>query len=172
MPDLFDLTGLFYERSGIILALKEYLLSVTAAALVCALVRRLLAGKGSAEAMGKILAGIFMILTALTPLTQFRLPELLELPFSGDSQAAVAHGEELAQKELAAGISDRVEAYILEKAAAMGAYLTVDVVLSHDPIPVPVKVCLQGSISPYARQKLQTMIQTDLGINKENQVWT
>ena len=153
-------------------ALKEYLLSVTAAAMVCSLVRRLLAGKGSAEATGKILAGIFMALTVLSPLTQLHLPEWSELPFSCEAQAAVSRGQEQARKELAAGISQRVEAYILQKAADLQADLTVEVVLSDDPIPVPVQVCLRGHIAPHARQKLQTMIRQDLGIDKENQLWT
>lgn len=153
-------------------ALKEYLLSVTAAAVLCALVRHLLAGKGSAETMGKILAGIFMALTVLGPMTQIRLPELSELPFSGQAQDAVRDGEETARIALAEGISTRVEAYILQKAAAMQAELSVDVELSGDPIPVPVKVYLGGNISPYAKQKLQTMIREDLGVDKENQIWT
>ena len=153
-------------------ALREYLLSVTAAAIVCALVRRLLAGKGSAETMGKILAGIFMALTVLSPLTQLRLPQLSELPFSADAQQAVQAGEESARKALAERITAGAEAYILEKAAAMQATLTVKVELSSDPIPVPLRVYLQGNIAPYAKQKLQTMIRQDLGIDKENQVWT
>ena len=152
-------------------ALREYLLSVTVAAVVCALVRRLLAGKGSAEAMGKILAGIFMALTVLTPLTQLRLPPLAELPFSADARQAVRAGEESARKALAERISEASEAYILQKAAAMQAALTVEVELSGDPIPVPQRVSLQGNIAPYAKQKLQTMIRQDLGIDKENQVW-
>lgn len=152
-------------------ALREYLLSVTTAAIVCALLRRLLAGKGSAETMGKILAGIFMALTVLSPLTQLRLPPLSELPFSADAQQAVQAGEESARKALAERISAGAEAYILEKAAAMQATLTVRVELSGDPIPVPQRVYLQGNIAPYAKQKLQSMILQDLGINKENQVW-
>ncbi len=153
-------------------ALREYLLSVTTAAIVCALVRRLLAGKGSAETMGKILAGIFMALTVLSPLTQLRLPQLSELPISADAQQAVQAGEESARKALAERITAGAEAYILEKAAAMQATLTVEVELSDDPIPVPSRVYLQGNIAPYAKQKLQTMIREDLGIDKENQVWT
>ncbi len=153
-------------------ALKEYLLSVTAAAVACTLVQRMLLGKGSAEAMIKILTGILMALTVLGPITQIRLPDLSELPFSVQAQAAVLDGEETARAALSEGISTRVEAYILEKAAALGLQLTVDVELSRDPIPVPVRVYLQGNVSPYARQKLQTMIREDLGIDKENQIWT
>lgn len=153
-------------------ALREYLLSVTAAAIVCALLRRLLAGKGSAETMGKILAGIFMSLTVLLPLTRLPMPQFGELPFSADAQQAVQAGEEIARKALSERISAGAEAYILEKAAAMQADLSVEVELSNDPIPVPLRVYLWGNIAPYAKQKLQIMIQKDLGIEKENQVWT
>lgn len=152
--------------------LKEYLLSVTAGAIVCALVQRLLAGKGSAEAIGKVLAGIFMALTVLGPIAQIRLPDFAELSFAQQAQDAVRDGEETARKALAESISDRVESYILDKAAGMNVRLTVEVELSEDAIPVPVKVRLQGSVSPYAKQKLQAMIREDLGIDKENQIWT
>lgn len=153
-------------------ALKEYLLSVTAAAVACALVLRLHAGKGSAESMIKILTGILMALTVLGPVAQIRLPAFSSLPDTLQAQTAVLDGEETARAALAESISTRVEAYILENAADLGLQITVDVELSRDPIPIPVRIYLQGNISPYAKQKLQTVIREDLGIDKENQIWT
>lgn len=154
--------------------IAEYLLSVTGAAIVSAVVLRLLEGKGSAAAIGRILAGLFVALTVIGPITQVRLSDLADLipDVTMDAQAAVADGEATAKKALCERISGRLEAYILDKAAQLGVTLTVDVELSEDTIPVPMRVRLHGAVSPYAKSRLQNMIRDDLGIDKEKQIWT
>ena len=156
------------------LIIAQYIRSVTGAALIGAVVLRLLEGKGSAAVVGKMLVGIFMVLTVLCPISKVRLDSQEHwLPeFSAEAAAAVQQGEDAAKKALAESISSRVEAYILDKAAQMDVSLQVIVELSEDAIPLPVRVRLQGNISPYAKSKLQAIIQNDLGIDKEKQVWT
>ena len=155
-------------------AIAEYLLSVTGAAMVSAVVLRLLEGKGSAAALGKMLTGIFLALTVIGPITQVRLSDVAQLlpDISVDAQAAVAQGEAAAKNALAESISNQLEAYILDKAAQLGVTLTVEVELSEDTIPVPVRIRLQGNISPYAKTRLQSIIRDDLGLDKEKQIWT
>lgn len=155
-------------------AICEYLLSVTGAAMVSAVVLRLLEGKGSAAALGKMLTGIFLALTVIGPITQVRLSDVAQLlpDISVDAQAAVAEGEAAAKNALAESISTQLEAYILDKAAQLGVTLTVEVELSEDAIPVPVRIRLQGNISPYAKTRLQSIIRDDLGLDKEKQIWT
>ena len=156
------------------LAISQYIRSVTGAALIAAVILRLLEGKGSAAEIGKVLVGIFMALTVITPITKVELssPERWLPELSADASAAVAEGEDYGKKALAESISSRVEAYILDKAAQMDVTLCVEAELSKDAIPVPQRVRLQGNISPYAKSKLQAIIQNDLGIDKENQLWT
>ncbi len=151
----------------------EYLLSVVGAAMVSTMVLRLLEGKGGAASMGKIVVGIFMVLTVLTPITKVRLSDLalLKLDISADAQQLVAEGEANAKKAMEESISAQIEAYILGKAAQYGVILEVEVRLSDDPIPVPVSVHLYGNISPYAKALLQNILRDDLGIEKENQIW-
>ena len=73
---------------------------------------------------------------------------------------------------LAQFIKERTQSYILDKAQSLNAVLDVEVTLSDDEIPVPVKVCITGKVSPYARGRLENLIIEDLGIEKENQIWT
>lgn len=155
-------------------AIAEYLLSVTAAAIISAMVLRLLPGKSSAVTIGKMLCALFVALTVIEPIAQVRLSDLTGLlpDVSADANAAVAQGQSTAKKAMAESISSRVEAYILDKATQLGLKLTVQVELSDDTIPVPVCVRLKGNISPYLKSKLQKIIQDDLGIDKENQIWT
>lgn len=156
------------------LAISAYIRSVTGAALIGAVILRLLEGKGSAAALGKILVGIFMALSVLAPVAKVELSSVGTLlpELSLDASGVVAEGEVYGKKALAESISSRVEAYILDKAAQMDVTLRVQVELSEDVIPVPQRVRLQGNISPYAKTRLQSIIQNDLGIKKENQIWT
>lgn len=155
-------------------AIGQYLLSVTGAAIVSAIVLRLLEGKGGEGAMGRLLVGIFMTLTVISPFAELRFSDFSSfLPdVSTDAKAAVAAGGLSAKKALAEGISARLEAYILDKAAAMDVALTVEVELTEDAIPVPKAVRLHGNISPYAKSRLQSILSDELGIQKENQLWT
>ncbi len=154
--------------------IAEYLLSVSAAAIIGSVVLRLLSGKGSTATVGRMLCSLFVALTVITPITKVRISDLTGLlpDASADANAVVAQGQSDAKKAMAESITARVEAYILDKATQLGVKLTVQVELSDDTIPVPVRLRLKGNISPYTKGKLQKMIQDDLGIDKENQIWT
>ena len=154
--------------------LGEYIFSVAAAGIICSILKRLLWGKGSVTAMGTILTGVFMALTVVSPITQVQLSDLANLDLStvADVEQAIAEGESVARNALAESISAKMESYIVDRAAQLGADLSVRVELSRDPIPAPAKVYLRGHISPYGKQRLQTIIRDDLGIEKENQLWT
>lgn len=89
---------------------------------------------------------------------------------AGD-RAAVT-GKEMASEAVAEHIKAESESYILDKAQALGADLVVYVSVSNDDIPAPESVRLKGSISPYARIKLEHILEQDLGIPKEKQQWS
>lgn len=153
--------------------LRQYILSVTAVALVGSVVLALLEKKGSASAMGRMLVGIFMMFTIISPLTHVRIGSIEDwLEHSRmDAQSAVAQGEKLAQDTLRQRIQEHTEAYILNKARQLGVQLQVQVTVSYDSIPTPTEVCLVGAVSPRAKAKLQQILAEDLGIPKENQLW-
>lgn len=120
-----------------------------------------------------MLAGMFLLFTILKPWTQFRIGSLDDFTynFQSDAAAAVSTGQAAAKKELSAIITEQVEAYILDKAKQFDADLSVTVELSEDEIPVPVRVTICGSISPYGKRQVQDYISDKLGIAKENQTW-
>ena len=153
--------------------LPNYIFSVTAAAIVVAVLRPLMDGKGASGAIGKMVGGIFLLFTLLQPITQFRLNSWEDITGALESDAAyaVAQGEAEAKKELQGIITSRVQAYILEKANQYDATLQVQVTLSEDPIPVPIGVTITGSISPYGKKQMQKIIESDLGVAKEDQIW-
>ena len=168
-----DQHGMFFERDGIMGPIREYLLSVSVAAIVCAVARRLLDRKGTPAAMGKLLTGLFMTFTVLSPLTDLSFGPLQDMTsdFRQQAQQAVQEGEAYSNSALRNGITERVQAYILDKAVEMGANIQVQVILSDDAYPVPEQVRIQGDISPYARNQLKRILE-ELGVAEENQIWT
>ena len=155
-------------------AIRTYFLSVTAAAIICAILKGLLNQGGTPAQLVKLLSGIFLSIIALRPLAQFDLGSLADLNFdySMDAEAAVAEGENIAADALAELIKSYTEAYILDKAQSFGVSLSVDVTISDDQIPVPQTVHLTGNASPYVKAQLSALLTDQLGIAKEDLIWT
>lgn len=154
-------------------AVKTYLLSVTAAAVICGIVKALLGDKGTLGAVGKLLTGIFLAMTVIRPLVSLELEDLSDFweDISLDASAAVTEGENASAQALRERIKTETESYILDKAASFAVQLTVEVTLSDEDIPVPSAVRLTGNVSPYAKLQLQQTISEDLGIPEEAQTW-
>ena len=155
-------------------AIGEYILRVTAAAILCAILRRMLDKKKTPDAVGKLLTGIFMTYTVLSPLVDFSVDPMNGIAdaYRQEAQAAVQAGETETAQALHERIKKQVEAYVLEKAQDLGAQVQVTATLSDDFYPVPRSITIQGAIGPYAKTRLKQIIKDDLGIGEENQIWT
>lgn len=173
MPDIIDQYRLFYERDGIIHVVREYILSVTAAALISVVVIHLLDKKTPGSTVGKMMACILMMFTVLSPVRNITLSDWNNWlqDAKSDANAAISIGESIRTDALKTRIKETTEAYIINKAATLDVKLQVDVILSDDMIPIPRQVRLQGAISPYAKNRLQEIIEENLGIAKEDQLW-
>ena len=152
---------------------RQYILSVTAAAIISGILQRFCSGKGSAGAIIKMLSGIFLLYALVMPLTDLSFSKFhnIAADFREEAQQAVTEGEILGNKALREYISDQVAAYILDKAEQYNATLNITVILSEDLMPVPTQVRIMGRISPYGKLRLQDIIESDLGISKEQQIW-
>ena len=153
--------------------LKSYLLSVIFAAIICAVVY-VLAGKKSTHcALIKMISGLYMALTLISPLVNIRLTDYADYfgSVTAEAETAVAFGETAALNELRAIIKSQTEAYILDKAVSLDAVLDVEVKLNDDNPPIPCGVTVTGSVSPYSKELLSRFIANDLGIAKEDQIW-
>lgn len=153
-------------------AIREYLLGVSAAALVCGIATKLIR-KGMIGSVVKLMAGVFVALAVAAPLVEIRLDALSDLTLDAQTDAAqvAADGENSARQAMAQIISQKSAAYILDKAEALGASLTVEVTVSADGYPVPCSVELAGRVSPYAKSVLAAYISDQLGIDTEEQTW-
>lgn len=154
-------------------AASRYLLSVVAAAILVGVLTGIMDKKGSSGTLIRLIGALFMTFTIIQPFTNFDWSYLTAFAeeFSADGEAAAAQGEILADEEYRSIIKSQVEAYILDKAESYQAELSVEVTLSTDDPPVPATVRLQGAVSPYAKNALQKMMEEELGIREEDQLW-
>lgn len=154
--------------------LRQYILSVTAAAILCGMVRSICSETGFRTTVN-MLCGLILAVTILTPVIRIDLNGLIgefTASYSQDALAAASVGEDTYQDSLSAIIKQESEAYILDKAAQLDASVDVEIILSEQDIPVPVSAVIRGNISPFSRQQLTQILENDLGIMKENQQWT
>lgn len=152
-------------------SVKSYLLSVICGAIACALVSGLADKKGTIGALMKLITGVFLVFTVISPIASLEIEELslFTADLQEEAAAAAALGQEISEESLAAYIKEEAEAYILDKATSLNAALTAEVTLGEDLQPE--SVILSGEISAYAKFRLETILEEDLGISKENQLW-
>lgn len=151
--------------------LRQYVISVVTAALICTIVSGMV-HEGSAQELIRLISGLFLVLTVLRPLVRIDYTDLLQYAdsFSHSGVQTAATGEIMARDAMTDIIIAESEAYILDKAAELNAEVSVAVSVNEDQIPISAK--LSGQISPYAKQRLEAILTADLGITKENQQWT
>lgn len=154
-------------------SIREYAISIIAATLICSSITAILQHSAAKE-FAKLLGGLIIALTVAAPLRNvvFSFPENLQSTFSDAAEIAVQEGESLSHEALRQVIKEKTEAYILDKAATLGSDLSVQVTLSKDDPPIPYSAIIEGELSPSGKRQLQYILQTQLGIPKENLEWT
>ena len=150
--------------------IKEYLLGITAAAILCSILVRLVGNKGTAPGIIRLLCGLFMTATVLSPLIKLELTRYTAYADGISEQASqiAQDGKQMALEEIEAIIISRTESYILEKASALGVNLEIQLFLSNQ---IPARVYLRGAASPGAKALLTAWIAENLGIPTEAQEW-
>ncbi len=152
---------------------REYLLSVTAGAILCGILGSLVGEKGAFSGLYKLISGLVLCFLMISPLVNIELSDFTqfadELISQGDQ--AVREGEESRDEMLRQIITDETRAYIMDKAQSYGAEVTVQITLSDSDPPVPVSCQIQGAVSPYVRQQLTLAVEAELGIPEENLTW-
>lgn len=154
-------------------SIKNYLISVIAAAIISGIATSIVDKKGTIGAITKLLTGLFLIITVISPLRKLDVGMLSDYysEYSIQASHAVAQGEALAQDEITAIIKSQVEAYILDKASVLDMEIDVEVTMSGTQPSTPESVTIKGMVAPYGKQRLEQILCNDLGIAKENQFW-
>lgn len=151
--------------------LGQYVVSLTAAALVSGMVLTLIR-EGPVRTLARLVCGVFLTITAISPLTRMEFSDLtaVEEDYLAEGRSAAALGENLALDSRSQLIKEGLEAYILDKATALDAEISAEVRLDGEGNPV--SVIISGEVSSHIRRRLETVLTEELGISKENQQWT
>lgn len=150
--------------------LTSYVWSLICAALIAGILQSLLKEGGCARVL-KLLCGVFFMVTALKPMLKLEIPDLTQWASSWEEEgeAAVRAGEDSFSQAYSDGIRQRLEAYILDKAAQLG--LSVQVRLTLSPEGLPEAAVLSGIGQEREKEQLMTILTNDLGIPKEKLQW-
>ena len=154
-------------------ALRTYLLSVSAAALLTALLEAVLP-KGSGTRIAALCCGFLMILTAVKPISGPDAEDLAQMlsRIRMESEQA-ATGVAVKNRELVCEIiKQRSETYILDKAAELGFRAQAEVTVTDGgEYPYPSAVTVRGNYSAGQRAALSGWISRELAIAPEEQEW-
>ena len=155
-------------------AIKEYILSISIAAIVCSVIKRLVGDKSTNGKLIKMITGVFMTITVLAPILSFKMADLQNYlhDFEISSDAITDDAILMAQSQRDDIIIQQTEAYILGEAEKMHADIQAKVFLSDSSPPYPIKIEIRGTISPSSKSKLSNIIVTSLNIAEENIEWT
>lgn len=152
---------------------RGYLIALTAAAILGALVRRL-APSGGAGRAARLGAGLLVLITAFGPIatldTVSATQDLVRRGYS-DPLSSVEFSKNV-NELMTALITEQAEAYILDKAQELDLSLTAEVTAKiTDVYPVPFSVKLIGSPTEKQKQALTEIIAAELKIPEERQEW-
>lgn len=150
-------------------ALRQYLLSVTAAALLTAILQALLP-RGPVRRVTALACSLLMLLTVVRPLSQWNADELIE-KFESYCQELSVYPEEMEKTSAALTesiIVSQSASYIEDKAEENGMICTVQVSCrDENGIAVPNAVTVTGDLTGEERQMLLTVIQDGFGLGEE-----
>ena len=152
-------------------ALGEYIVSISAAAFIFAIVSSLMP-KGNTKEILRLVGGLFLAFCVIRPIADLQIPDLSALSEVGSREAreAAGEGEELAQRNVSERIKQDLEAYILDKAGELRLQLNAEVILSEESF-LPEELIISGDASPNARQEMILFLTREVGIQKENIQW-
>lgn len=152
--------------------LRQYLLQLICAAFVCGIVLALLP-KGGIRQWLQWICGIFLTVTLLAPVTDGKLDDVtLSFPdYRQQANAEAESGAKIASQARKEIIKQTAEAYVLDKAKAQGVELAVEITVEDGVLPVPVAAHIRGDLTQEQKQLISQVLEEDLGIPKEAQIW-
>ena len=155
------------------MSVRQYLMGIVAAALICGIIRSLFPEKGTIGAVIKTLLGIVVLLAVVSPWVSVSTDDFYnwDIAFYDDARSVVEQAENSAGEQVRQRIIEQTQAYILAKADSLGAELEVDVEVTEETIGVPCAVTITGAVAPYAKPVISQMLADDLGIDREAQTW-
>lgn len=152
------------------MAWKQYLLSVLICTLICGVVSQILVDTKRKQLV-QMICGIVIAISIFYPLTKVKLEKYMQFSDMDWNEADyyVSAGEKLSFTEREKCIQSTCETYILDKAKQLDTEIEVEIILNEEKVPCFAEIHYAGDSK--IQSELQTILETDLGISKENQKW-
>ena len=148
---------------------KEYILSVIGCVLFCGILSNLVSDLRFQKLI-RLISVILLSLVILGKLPSIDIAESLRFETAMFSpEVYVDLGKQVAQKEQERCIREACESYISNKAKEMGRMITSEVYL--DDQMRPYRAQMYGQVDTELQSELEGVLEKDLGITKENQLW-
>ncbi len=148
---------------------RQWLLGVVACALLVSVADQI-CPDGTTRKLVRFTGGLLLLLTMLLPLKRLQT-EARATDADGYCEEVARLEQELSEERentLRRGIASELEAYIEDKAEALGATVCAEAELeTHGGVPLPERVTLRGAYS----EALSEFLASELGVAKEKQVW-
>lgn len=150
---------------------QQYILSLIIAALICAVLNGFVSD-GSSREWIRLLCGVYLLITVAGPLPGFKTISLSDYIaiYQQEADSLAKEGQSQMEQAFSQIIKSETEAYIFDKASKYDADLKITVTISKDFLPVSAE--LEGEIPTPSRKELEKILETELGITKEHQIWT
>ena len=154
---------------------RQWLLGVTAAALVLALAETL-APEGGAKKVCRLAGGLALLLTAVGPLAGLLEGGFVTRAVEGWKARLQDYELELEEKNdlfYLSIIEDETAAYIVDKARELGLECAVEVTYGYDEdgTPRPWEVTARGEWTPERRARLERLLEEALGVPARRQYY-
>ena len=154
--------------------IRTWLLGITGAAMVTALAESLMP-RGAVRRIGRLTGGLILLLAVLQPvatLDEGALAGALER-YRQELSAYDSGLEETSASLMKGIIAEQSDAYILDKAAALGITCSVEVETApgEGGYPVPHSVTIRGRLTGGQREALSRQITADFAIPAERQYY-
>lgn len=151
--------------------IRTWILSVTVSAIVIAAAEAVMPA-GPVKKVGRLIGGLILVLGVMQPLVTMDYEDLYAmvnaLPANAISQEQLEQKTEDTMKGI---IEEELAAYIVDKAAELGAACTAEVTCAEgeNGVPTPVEAVVTGPLTPAQKQGLIRYLDRELGIAREYQ---
>lgn len=153
---------------------RQWLLSVTCAALITALADGLMP-KGAVKQVGKLVCALVLLCAVLRPVLSVQLPDTGQLlcGLQGEVERSKAELQQDSEQMLKTLIEQECGAYIVDKAAQLGAVCRAQVECQADEagIWMPRRASVCGQLNDAQRKELTAQVRSALGIDPERIVY-
>lgn len=155
--------------------IRQWLLGVTATALVLALAETL-APEGSAKKVCKLAGGLALLLAAVGPVLGLLDGGWIIQAVDGWRGRSQGYGQELEERRdqfYLAIIEEETAAYVMDKARELGFDCEAEVTYGHDEdgAPCPWEVAARGTWTEKQREELTRLLEEELGVPAQRQYY-